>query len=168
MPRISKEEKGVEGIPLKLIIVMVILAITIPATYKGLEAYDRFQTENSIRSELDFLALNIKQVYLNGLGNALDVEVDFRDGMMSRVEEVSLGGSKDGIQSAIRYKLSHENTQILLLKDPDIPMGYEENGRFYPLELGAGSHTIHLECKEGPDLDEDGFIDMFVEVSKVG
>jgi hypothetical protein len=158
---------GVEGIPLKLIIVMVIMAITIPAALKGLEGYDRFQTENNLRSELDFLSANIKQVYLHGLGNALDVEVDFKDGMMVKVEEIKIGDSKDGIWSAIRYKLSYKNMEILLLKNPNIPMGYEKRGEFLPLELGAGKYTIHLECKEGPDFDKDGTEDLFVEVSQV-
>lgn len=168
MSPISAEENGVVGIPLKLIIVIVILAITIPATFKGLESYDRFQTENNIRSEIDFLAANIKQVYLSGLGNAQDVDVDFNDGMMSKVEEITLGDSIDGIFTAIRYKLSHRSSQIMLLKDPDVPIGYEEKGIFLPLQLGAGAHTIHLECKEGPDFDDDGSDDMFVEVTRVG
>jgi hypothetical protein len=167
MTQIAEREDGVEGVPLKLIIVMVIMAITIPATFKGLESYDRFQTENNIRGELDFLAVNIKQVYLSGLGNAMDVDVDFRDGMMSKVEKVTLGDSKEGIFSAIRYKLSHGDLQILIIKDPNIPIGYEERGRFRSLELGGGAHTVHLECKEGPDFDEDGSSDLFVEVSKV-
>lgn len=168
MSRIPRDLGGVEGIPLKLIIVMVIMAITIPATFKGLESYDRFQTENNLRSELDFLSANIKQVYLNGLGNAQDVEVDFKDGMMSKVEEIKIGDSEDGIWSAISYKLSHKNMQILLLENPNIPMGYEMDGEFLPLELGAGRYTLHLECKEGPDFDSDKTKDMFVEVTRVG
>ena len=167
MSRFLADKGGVEGIPLKLIIVMVIMAITIPATFRGLESYDRFQTENNIRSELDFLSANIKQVYLSGLGNAQDVEVDFKDGMMSKVEEIQIGDSEDGIWSAIRYKLSHKDTQILLIKNPNIPMGYEKRGEFHPLKLGAGKYTLHLECKEGPDFDSDDTKDMFVEVTQV-
>jgi hypothetical protein len=94
--------------------------------------------------------------------------VKFKDGMMSKVEEVTLGDSIGGLQSAIRYKLSHRDTQILLLKDPNIPMGYEDKGKLQPLELNTGAHTLHLECKEGPDYDDDGAHDMFVEVRKVG
>lgn len=168
MPQILTDLGGVEGIPLKLIIVMVILAITIPATFKGLERYDRFQTENNLRSELDFLSANIKQIYLNGLGNAQDVDVDFRSGLMSKVEEIQIGDSVNGIWSAIRYKLSYKNTEILLIKNPNIPMGYMIDGEFLPLEIGAGKHTLHLECKEGPDFDSDDTKDIFVEVTKVG
>jgi hypothetical protein len=167
MSRILADKGGVEGIPLKLIIVMVILAITIPTTWSGLESYDRFQTENNLRSELDFLSANIKQVYLSGLGNAQEIEVNFKNGMMSKVENIKIGDTLDGIWSAIRYKLNHESMRILIIKNPNVPMGNEIQGRFHGLELGSGKHTIRLECKEGPDFDGDDTKDMFVEVSKV-
>jgi hypothetical protein len=167
MSQIQSSFQGVEGIPLKLIIVIVIMAITIPIAFKGLESYDRFQTENNLRSELDFLSANIKQVYLNGLGNAQDVEVDLRDGMMTKIEDVKIGDSVEGIWSTIRYKLNHKATVILLVKNPNIPMGSTEEDGLGALVVGAGSHTIHLECKVGPDFDDDDVDDMYVEVSKV-
>jgi hypothetical protein len=168
MPKFLIQEEGVEGIPLKLIIVMVIMAITIPASFKGLESYDRIQTENNLRMEIDFLSSNIKQVYLNGLGNAQDVNVDFKDGMMTSVTEIKIGDAVDGIWSTIRYKLSHKSTEIVLIKNPNIPIGYVNQGEIAPLSLGEGRHTIHLECKEGFDFDSDGTEDMYVEVSRVG
>jgi hypothetical protein len=168
MSRFLLHEEGVEGIPLKLIIVMVIMAITIPTAFKGLESYDRVQTENNLRAEIDFLSSNIKQIYLSGIGNAQDVEVDFKDGMMTKVTEIEIGDSIEGIWSTIRYKLSHKSTEIVVIKNPNIPIGYVDQGEVAPLTLGEGRHTIHLECKEGFDFDFDGSEDMYVEVSKVG
>lgn len=156
-----------EGIPLKLIIVVVILAITIPVTWKGLEGYDRSQTESNLRTEIEFLSTHIKQVYLNGIGNAQDVEVNFRDGMMTKIEWIKLGDTVEGIWSSIRYKLSHKSDDFLLIKNPHIPMGNVSNGEIGPLKIGAGRHKIHLECREGFDFDDDGTEDMYVEVSRV-
>lgn len=167
MPQFSIDERGVEGIPLKLIIVIVILAITIPAIWKGLESYDRSQTENNLRSEIEFLSTHIKQIYLNGIGNAQDVEVDFKDGMMTKIEWIKLGDSIEGIWSSIRYKLNHKSDDLFLIKNPNIPVGNVSQGEIGPLKLGAGRQTIHLECKEGFDFDDDGSEDMYVEVSKV-
>lgn len=167
MTRVILDEEGVEGIPLKLIIVVVILAITIPMIWKGLESYDRSQTENNLRSEIDFLSMHIKQVYLNGLGNAQDVEVDFNDGMMTKIERVEIGDSVQGLWSSIRYKLSHKSLEYLLIKNPNIPMGNVSNGEVGPLSCGPGRYTIHLECKDGFDFDDDGTSDLYVEVSKV-
>jgi hypothetical protein len=56
---------------------------------------------------------------------------------------------------------------ILLIKNPNIPMGSLYEDDFGALVIGAGTHTIHLECKEGLDFDDDGVGDMYVEVSKV-
>ena len=167
MPRILMDEGGVEGIPLKLIIVVVILAITIPATWKGLEIYDRSQTENNLRTEIDFLAAHIKQVYLNGIGNAQDVKVDFKDGMMTTIDWIKVGDSVEGVWSSIKYKLSHKTSDFILIKNPNIPIGNVSDGEIGPLKLGAGAHTIHLECREGFDFDDDGVGDLYVEVSKV-
>jgi hypothetical protein len=165
--KFKKDRRGVEGIPLKLIIVLVILAITIPITWKGLESYDRTQTERNLRSEIEFLSINIKQVYLNGMGNAVDVKVDFANGMMTKVERVQIGDSLEGIYSSIRYKLNYKNTEFMVIKDPNIPVGNYSDSEFGPLILGSGRHTIHLECKQGIDFDDDGTKDMFIEVSRV-
>jgi hypothetical protein len=157
----------VEGIPLKLIIIVVILAITIPITFKGLESYDRTQTERNLRSELEFLSTTIKQVYLNGMGNAVDVEVDLADGMMTKIENVQIGDTLDGIYSSIRYKLNYKSTEFMVIKNPNIPVGRYSESEFGPLILGSGKHTIHLECKQGIDFDDDGAEDMYIEVLRV-
>ncbi len=165
--RFKKDQNGVEGIPLQLIIILVILAITIPIIFKGLESYDRAQTEGNLRSEIEFLSLNIKQVYLNGMGNAVDVEVDFANGMMTKIEMVQIGDSLDGIYSSIRYKLNYKGTEFMVIKDPNIPIGNFIDSQFGPLILGPGKHTIHLECREGIDFDDDGTGDMYIEVRRV-
>lgn len=162
-----RDDFGVEGIPLQLIIVMVIMAITVPVAWRGLESYDRSQTENDLISEIDFLAANIKQVYLNGMGNARDVDVDFSNGMMARVERIEIGDSEDGVWSSIRYKLSHKGSEFILIKNPNIPMGNVSQDDIGPLVVGPGRHTIHLETRNGIDFDSDGLEDLFVEVSKV-
>ncbi len=167
MSTFSNNESGVEGIPLKLIIVMVILAITIPATWKGLESYDRSQTENNLRSEIEFLSTHMKQVYLNGIGNAQNVDVDFKDGMMTKIEWIKIGDTVEGIWSSIRYKLSHKGDDFFLIKNPNMPVGNVSDGEIGPLKIGAGRHTIHLECREGFDFDDDGAQDMYVEVSRM-
>jgi hypothetical protein len=164
---ILHDEAGVEGIPLKLIIVLVIVAITVPVAWKGLESYDRSQTESNLVLEIDFLAANIKQVYLNGVGNARNVEVDFSDGMMTSVERIEIGDSEQGVWSSIRYKLEHKGSQFVLIKNPNIPVTHVNHEDIGPLVVGPGRHTIHLETKKGYDFDSDGVEDLFVEVSRV-
>ena len=164
---ILRDEAGVEGIPLKLIIVLVIVAITMPVAWKGLESYDRSQTETNLVLEIDFLAANIKQVYLNGIGNARDVEVDFSDGFVTSEERIEIGDSEEGVWSSIRYKLGHKNSQFVLIKNPNIPIAHVSQEDVGPLVVGSGRHTIHLETKKGYDFDSDGAEDLYVEVSRV-
>jgi hypothetical protein len=164
---ISRDEAGVEGIPLKLIIVLVIVAITVPFAWKGLESYDRSQTETNLVMEIDFLAANIKQVYLNGMGNARDVDVDFSSGFVTSVERIEIGDSEDGVWSSIRYKLGGGNSRFVLIKNPNIPIARVNEDDVGPLVVGPGRHTLHLETRCGRDFDSDGQDDLYVEVSKV-
>jgi hypothetical protein len=161
------DKKGVEGIPLKLIIVLLIMAITIPITWRGLETYDRAQTENNLRSELEFLSTNIKQVYLSGVGNAKEVEVDFDNGIMTKIDWIEIGDSVSGLWSTIRYKLGFKGREFIIIKDPNVPLGNLSDGDIGPLILGAGKQKIRLECREGLDFDDDGTGDMYIEVTKV-
>ena len=117
--------------------------------------------------EIDFLAANIRQVYLNGMGNARDVDVDFSDGFVTSVERIEIGDSEDGVWSSIRYKLAHEKSQYVLIKNPNIPMAHVNEEDIGPLVVGAGRHTLHLETKKGYDFDSDGTEDLFVEISRV-
>lgn len=164
---ISRDEAGVEGIPLKLIIVMVIVAITVPVAWKGLESYDRSQTETNLVMEIDFLVAHIKQVYLSGMGNARDVDVDFSGGLVTSVERIEIGDSEDGVWSSIRYKLGHENSRFVLIKNPNIPIARVNEDDVGPLVVGPGRHTLRLETRSDRDFDSDGQEDLYVEVSQV-
>ena len=115
----------------------------------------------------DFLAANIRQVYLNGMGNARDVDVDFSDGFVTIIERVEIGDSEDGVWSSIRYKLSHEGSTVLLIENPNIPIGKLSGSDVGPLVVASGKHTIHLECRTGFDFNQDGAEDLYIEVSRV-
>jgi hypothetical protein len=168
MASLPNDSEGVEGIPFKLIIAVVILALTIPMVWAGLESYDSIQTENNLQMELDFLAINIRQTYLDGVGNAQDVRANFKDGMFRKIERIEIGDSPDGSWSSIRYELSGMSTRTILIEDPNIPIcNYTADG-IASLSLGSGRYVIHLECRDDLDFDGDGNFDLYVEISLGG
>jgi len=158
-------EEGVEGIPFKLIIIVLIMALSIPLIFGGLENYDRTQTENDFRNELEFLITRAKQVYFGGTGNADNVEVNFRNSLFTRIEYIEIGDGPEGIWSSIRYKLNHKGVETIVIEHPNIPLAYNDNGNFKSLEIGSGRFTIHLECRDDKDFTDDGYNDLYVEVS---
>ena len=161
-------EEGIEGIPFKLIIIVLVMALSIPLIFGGLENYDRTQTENDLRNELEFLITRAKQVYFGGTGNAGNVEVNFRSSLFTRIEYMQIGDGPEGIWSSIRYKLNHKGVETMVIENPNIPLAYNDNGNLKSLELGSGSYTIHLECKDDKDFTNDGRNDLYVEVRVVG
>jgi len=160
-------EEGIEGFPFKLIIIVLIAVISFPLIFGGLENYDRTQTENNLRSELDFLTTRAKQVYFGGVGNADNVEVDFRNGFFTKIEYIKIGDGPNGIWSSIRYKLNHKGVETMVIENPNIPLAYNDNGNLKSLELGSGHYTIHLECKEDKDFTDDGHNDLYLDIRVV-
>ena len=117
MPILNKDNKAVEGIPLKLIIGALILAIALPLIWAGFENYDRTQKENDLRNEIEFVITTIKFVYTSGENNSQLIDVNFKSGFTAKVEKVEIG---DGYVDIWRFppgggpseKVHHEPATI--------------------------------------------------------
>ncbi len=140
------DEEGVESIPLKLIIVVLCLALIIPATWAGLTAYSKNQAENELIGEINRMVSAIKQTYDGDDGTSFSLEVDFQGGIFKKVEYVKIGdkiGEHGGpYRSIIRYKFYDENVRFVTIENPNIPTTSPFNT---PLELEAGKQTIITE-----------------------
>ena len=159
---------GVEGIPFKMIIIAVVLAITLPVSFDRFNHWDADRTETDLKIEIQGLISRVKLAYLSGEGNTDNVEVNFRSGMMTRIESVTLGSGPDGIWSGISYNISGRQEQTLLVQDPEIPMAESQGDGFGGLVLGPGKHMIHLSIRHEPQFELGRSVDLFVEVSAVG
>jgi hypothetical protein len=145
------DRRAVEGIPLKLIIVAVILAITVPAAWYLFGIYDAAQTEERLKSELGRLEVSAKEVYAGvsgrfsgGIwipGSSMRTEVDFRGGVFATIEYVKIGGklgAADCSYTKIHYKLSSQPDAVLVIEDPNVPITSKAAG-------GSGSGTLVLQ-----------------------
>ncbi len=163
--RFRRNDRGVEGLPLRLIIVMVILAITIPATLGSFRAYDRNRVETCLLSEIDAVSSTVKAVYTSGPGNSATIGFNPVSGTMTGIESVLFGDVLGGgMVSAIRYKIQGRAECIVPVVSPSVPMS-GANGT--PLCLTSGNYIIMAECIDsGTDLNADGHgPDIFVCLS---
>ncbi len=167
MPIFKKDDSAVEGIPFKLIIVVLILAISLPLIWTGLANYDRTQKENDLRGEIEFMIITIKFVYTGGEGNSQSIEVNFQSGFSTKVERVEIGDDKDGIYSSIRYKLSNSRKETMIIANPNIPVANRTADGLEALIVGEGKHTLLFTARSDYDFDEDGNNDLYVEAAKV-
>jgi hypothetical protein len=139
--------KGLEGLPLKLVIISLILAMSVPIVVSNWMNHDREQTVNSIVSELSYLETSVKQLWNGGLGqgNSRILEITVRDGTFAKVERVEIGGEDPGSLEAksVRWKLKGEDEQLYIMSK-GIPMMSEDGSAF---QLKHGLNRIYLEVK---------------------
>lgn len=168
MTQFIKNEYAVEGIPLKLIIIVLILAITIPLIWTTLVTYDRIQKENDIRNKIEIIITTIKFVYTNGEGNSEKRTIDFSSSFATMVERVEIGDKADGpFLNTIRYKLSDSPMVTVIIDNPNIPVAHKTSSGLDALELGEGEHTLQFTARSDYDFDSDGYDDLYVEVAQV-
>ncbi len=167
MPFFEKDDNAVEGIPLNLIIILLILAIALPIIWAGLSTYDRTQKENDMRNEIEFIIITIKFVYTNGESNSQQIDVNFDSSFATKVERVEIGGPTKSLWSTIRYKLSGSSKQTIIIENPNIPVANKTDSGLDALEVGEGRHSLLFTARSDYDFNEDGRNDLYVEVASV-
>lgn len=156
-PAVGNED-AIEGMPLKLLIVALVMGITIPSVLAMWANVEKVQTENRLMSEMDYLSIRIGQVYRSGPGNIIAVDFELKSGLMTSIDYVLVGGELDTPwRSTIRWKMAGEGENMIPIDD-GIPVCSEGGQAF---ELSEGHSYLYLEGKK----KEDGLL--FVEISVV-
>jgi len=152
-------DAGLEGLPFKLIIISLILALSIPIIVANWMSFDKQQTVTQLDSELDYFEAQIAQIYDGGLGlgNSKVLEINIREGTFTKIEYVEIGdGDLASIRgNSIRWKLNGEGEQVHMISD-GIPARSDDGSSF---KLGHGLNALYLEIKK-----ENGVV--FVEISR--
>ncbi len=137
--------RALEGLPLKLVIISLMLAMSVPIVVGNWMHYDREQTVNSMVSELDYLETSVEQLWNDGLGHGSSrvLEIDIRDGTFAKVEKVEVGsGDLSSFEAkSIRWKLVGEDEQVIVMSK-GVPMTSEDGAAFV---LRHGLNRIYLE-----------------------
>ncbi len=136
------DRRGIEGLPLQLLIVAVVAGITAPVVYAGLATYDRGQVESRVRGEVLRLTRAAQQYLIAG-GGAETLSLDLRGGTFTSVLYVTIGDAVGGpLASTVRYRLSGDTEETILVEKPTVPMAGPDDK---PLSLLAGVYDLHLE-----------------------
>src|SRR3972149_7110733 len=91
--RINRDRCGVEGIPLKLLITMVILAISLPMLFSWLHAYDGSQLRASLQTTVSRLTQYAGSAHASPESRRC-VEVTVPTGTFVRSKHVRIGGGE--------------------------------------------------------------------------
>ena len=156
------DRNAVEGLPLTMIIVMIVLAITIPMIFGSLRAYDRGRVEAAMTSEINDFASMVQLIFISGPGNSAIIDFDAASGSMTGIDYVAFGDEPGaGLASTIRYKLQGQEEFIMLISSPNVPMMSNESEEF---RLSSGNYRILAECMTGY-LDSNDTKSTYVRLS---
>ena len=138
------DDSAIEHIPLQLIIILVVLAISLPIVVMGWMSFDRAQVESRVQSELTTLSTRIGSICNNGNGNANKLPLDLRGGTFTKLEYVEVGGAILGDSDRlITWKMEGGSVRHIIIENgARASVGGNES-----LHLGSGSYTVHYECK---------------------
>ena len=139
------DDRGLEGLPLQLLLTVVVLGLTLPVVFGIWTTSDRSSTLDRVRSSAETLALQIDRIYRSGYGNAQSMTVDFSSGSFTKVDRIEIGGPLNSTRSqTIRWTLSDGQRGELVIPSPAKARCNPCPGQV--LVLSAGRTTIFLEA----------------------
>jgi hypothetical protein len=146
-------KQGVIDLPMRLLIVMVILGITIPIIVGGFMYFTRVQKENLLDSRINELKMQIIQVYRGGENTDIRIDMEFP----GETDYIHVGGDLTGSYEKYRieYKIfSTIRSYAVLDGAKNIPMCSDTGKTF---EMGGGKIALSLKKVSYPgDIDGDG------------
>jgi len=135
-------------LPSKLVIVTIIMAITIPVVFAGLNEYQEYQMKLDIEMELEKVVSKINTVHSGSHTTTDTVQISFSSRFMASVDFIEIGdnilphdknNTGDVYSKLIRFRIKGESTQFLELDC--LATNKEFNG---PLLLGVGDYKLKL------------------------
>jgi len=143
-PGLGKDKRGLEEMPLRLMIIAIIMAITVPMIFDALGEFSEDQVESNIQEEVAKIITAIKLSYSSGVGTSIPVSVSFSDGVLCSIEYIRLGDTlNETYESIVRFKIT-DSPRTYVPVEPYVPItNQQDGGDSGPLVLSAGSYRLH-------------------------
>jgi len=139
--------RGLEGLPLQLLIVAVILGISLPIVYAGFDNYDKSRVDSATRAEAGRAMSLAALLYAGGPGNSDTLTIDIPNGVLGHVEYFALGGPLGSLEaSSVRYRMLGGIEQRVTPSNSFVQITTLAGTA---LSFGAGKHQVQMECVSG-------------------
>lgn len=143
---ISLNRSGLEGLPLKLLLIFSLLVISTPIVMNSAIYFDNLVTENDLLRQAFEIRNSAQSAYLSGLGNVRTVVIEIRSTTFGEPCALEVGGGRsDGEAYKIKCFIGGNHCGTLYIDNPAIPI-ITDSG--YPLKIENGKTMIRLECIE--------------------
>ena len=152
-----KKEEGVVTIPLRLLIVVAILVITVPLVLGIVSYYSSVSTEQQLISSVNYLRNQIRMVFSQGENTSIVSRVTFPLG----TEFVKIGGPLNSSDSyLIKYKIRDGVERYTVVNYGDLGVRMTWDGK--TLQIGSGTYDFIITKRLANfDIDHNGKLDDF-------
>jgi hypothetical protein len=139
------DRRGLEGLPLKLIIMSVIISLSAPVVMGSLDDFERSTARSRLVAQVSIFISVVQEVITGGDGNKRSITVSIPSASAKYGLVMDAGGQKDTFASkTVRCWCGGSLFSTYVLNDPPGRMT-TINGD--PLRLEEGEHHISIECK---------------------
>jgi hypothetical protein len=138
------DRSGIEGLPLRLMVVTLLISLTLPValgTLQGYEEQAQMRAGMRIAKEIGSAATS---AYLSGEGNVRMVKLDWPDGQQGAPLKIRLAGPFGSLPSArLDIMVSGELSGQHFLSNPMVYLVSKDQER---IEIGPGCGELRLSC----------------------
>ncbi len=154
---LPSDPRALEGLPLQLLIIMVVLAIGLPVVYTSLTYYDTQNVIQRVENQVEYIEEKAKMMRAYGPGNSDVITVDLEPGIFSGVRYLELGNRT--FVNLIRWEVDGGHTGLHTVES--IPLVSEAGEAMI---LGSGTHRLRMETRSGDPFEEGEEI-LYIEIS---
>jgi hypothetical protein len=138
------DRKALEGLPLKLLIMSLLISLTVPVVLESIESYERSTTRSMMVAEGERVVSTVEEVMSAGEGNRRIITVSLPQGMDRYHLAFELGGELNGSSSlTVRCTADGKPFRALVPENPPARITSADGGT---LRLMTGEHQLSIEC----------------------
>lgn len=164
---ISGDGSGIMDLPFKLMIMMILIGTTVPASMIGYRNISRTRYDSKVNGELMDLASMAQRLSREGNLSRCRLEMDIEGDPFARLDYVNIGENLDQHNNILRYKFSWKKGQeSMVVTGPEVKLTSPYNST---QKLDGNEHELYLThvvlkgrsfvvvSKNSRDIDIDNF-----------
>ena len=137
------DRRGLEGMPLKLLIMSLLISLTVPVVIGSVESYERATARSVLAAEAHRLAGAVEEVMSLGEGNRRIVSISLPDSADRFHLSLEAGGPL-GSTTSMTIRCVSVGIPFATLAPENPPAKMTAGGQ--TMVLGGGDHRIAVEC----------------------
>lgn len=134
-----KDKRGLEGMPLKLLIVSLLISLSAPIVLSSMGTFQSRTSESQALSAAEHIRETITATYLSGPGNHRVMDSPLADDECT----IEIGGDLNQTESMVIKVMHERGVDRIYLSDPAIRVTTSSG---HPFQLTSGMGRLSFAC----------------------